>query len=256
MELKLPHDSLFQPSPPFPLPLRNFFNSMPFGSHSDPTLSQIRWQVFSSLAFGSKGVLYFCYWTPRGSEFLQGGGLLVPTLPESAASDGSDFIRGPHYEDARQVNSVIVAWEEHLLEAQSTCVWYLSAIAFGTNTTLPACDTDASVLPLVASVGNDFGRYVNGSVLVGQFDTGAVLLQNQDFTFKTLLTVDFLNAASSKGEEREGIFEVNRSTGEEELLGDDSPDAPGVQVSLDAGDARLFVVRSSSSLLSLRKSKA
>ena len=39
---------------------RNYFNSMVFGGKRDPTEAQIRWQVFTSLAYGAKGVLYFC----------------------------------------------------------------------------------------------------------------------------------------------------------------------------------------------------
>lgn len=30
----------------------------------EPTREDIRWQVFSNLAFGAKGIQYFCYWTP------------------------------------------------------------------------------------------------------------------------------------------------------------------------------------------------
>ena len=41
----------------------NFFNAMPYGgiSQYDITEAELRWQVYTSLAIGSKGVLYFCY---------------------------------------------------------------------------------------------------------------------------------------------------------------------------------------------------
>jgi len=48
------------------IPFWNFFNTMPFGPHTDPTEAQLRWQIYTSLAYGAKGVMYFCYWTPRG----------------------------------------------------------------------------------------------------------------------------------------------------------------------------------------------
>ena len=35
---------------------------MVFGGKRDPTEAQIRWQVFTSLAYGAKGVLYFTNW--------------------------------------------------------------------------------------------------------------------------------------------------------------------------------------------------
>ena len=34
---------------------------MPFAGHSDPTEAQLAWQIFTSLAYGAKGILYFCY---------------------------------------------------------------------------------------------------------------------------------------------------------------------------------------------------
>ena len=51
------------------VPFWNFFNTMPYGSHTDPTEAQLRWQINASLAYGAKGVMYFCYWTPGGAEF-------------------------------------------------------------------------------------------------------------------------------------------------------------------------------------------
>ncbi len=50
------------------IPFWNFFNVMPFGHHSDPTEAQLRWQVYTSIAYGAKGVLYFCYQSPTGSH--------------------------------------------------------------------------------------------------------------------------------------------------------------------------------------------
>jgi len=60
------------------VPHWNFFNSMPFGPHFDPTEHSLRWQIMTSLAYGSKGLLYFCYWTPRGGEFPKGGAIIRP----------------------------------------------------------------------------------------------------------------------------------------------------------------------------------
>ena len=37
------------------IPFWNFFNIMPYGPHTDPTESQLRWQIYSSLAYGAKG---------------------------------------------------------------------------------------------------------------------------------------------------------------------------------------------------------
>ncbi len=53
-------------------------NRMPFlmitqagvvGTNKLPTEKQERWNVWSAIALGSKGISYFCYWTPSGSGF-------------------------------------------------------------------------------------------------------------------------------------------------------------------------------------------
>lgn len=43
------------------IPFWNYFNTMPFGPHYDPTEAQLRWQIYTSIAYGARGVLYFCY---------------------------------------------------------------------------------------------------------------------------------------------------------------------------------------------------
>lgn len=35
----------------------------------EPTREELRWQVFSNLAFGAKGLQYFCYWTPSQDSY-------------------------------------------------------------------------------------------------------------------------------------------------------------------------------------------
>ncbi|MFO7975594.1 MAG: hypothetical protein R6V12_13265, partial [Candidatus Hydrogenedentota bacterium] len=76
------------------IPFWNFFNVMPFGPHTDPTEGQIRWQIFTSLAYGAKGVLYFCYYTPVGHEFPKDGAII--------ARDGR---RTRHYYEAQRINA-------------------------------------------------------------------------------------------------------------------------------------------------------
>ena len=72
---------------------------MPFGGHSDQTDAQIRWQIFTSLAYGAKGVLYFCYWSPAGpGMFDRGGGVIYPRGP--MGSRDVLFKKGAHYEGA------------------------------------------------------------------------------------------------------------------------------------------------------------
>ena len=51
----------------------NYFNTMPFGPHTDPTEAQIRWEIYTWLAYGAKGVIYFNYGTPKTFAFPKRG---------------------------------------------------------------------------------------------------------------------------------------------------------------------------------------
>ena len=93
------------------IPFWNFFNTMPFGPYFDPTESQLRWQIYSSLAYGAKGVLYFCYWTPRGGEFPKGGAIIT-----------AEGRRTRHYDQARRINAELKAMGPTLMALTSTGV--------------------------------------------------------------------------------------------------------------------------------------
>lgn len=54
------------------IPFWIIFNSLPFGAHTDPTESQLRWQIYAALTYGAKGLSYFTYGTP----ILKGTGLV------------------------------------------------------------------------------------------------------------------------------------------------------------------------------------
>lgn len=70
----------------------------------EPSEIDIRWQVWSNLAFGAKGIQYFCYWTP-GSGKEQFGDALI-------GLDGEKTVR---YEYVKKLNSDINAIGKILL---------------------------------------------------------------------------------------------------------------------------------------------
>jgi len=76
------------------IPIWNYFNTMPFGPHTDPTEAQIRWQVYTSIAYGAKGLNYFNYGTPLTPEFPKGSGIL--------RRDGT---RTRHWAQARRITT-------------------------------------------------------------------------------------------------------------------------------------------------------
>ena len=59
----------------------NYFMTMPLNDMPDPSEGQMLWQMTTSLVFGAKGLLWFCYTTPegQGASFNRGGAALSPT---------------------------------------------------------------------------------------------------------------------------------------------------------------------------------
>lgn len=192
------------------IPHWNFFNIMPFGPHHDPAESHVRWQIFTSLAYGSKGVLYFCYWTPRGGEFPKGGAII--------AADGQ---RTRHYDQARRINFAVKNLGPTLMKLTSTDVIRVKP------------GEDAADKLKNTPIKNITG---GGDYLVGVFKHSdgrhAVLLNNYDHNYTAWPTVEFA---------AEKVVEVDQSDGREKPLRDDSPDMEGIQLSFDAGEGRLFL---------------
>jgi hypothetical protein len=93
------------------IPFWNFFNIMPYGDQTDPTEAQVRWQVYASVAYGAKGMLYFCYYTPDGGEFPKGGAII--------ARDGR---RTRHYDQARRLNAELASLGPTLMKLTSARV--------------------------------------------------------------------------------------------------------------------------------------
>ena len=192
------------------IPFWNFFNTMPFGPHNDPTESHLRWQIYTSLAYGAKGVLYFCYWTPGGGEFPKGGAIIT-----------AEGLRTRHYDQAKRINAGLKNLGPTLMKLTSTDVIRLKA-----------GEDSAKAL-----AGSPIKGITGGDYLVGVFKHAdgrrAVLLNNYDHNYSAWPTVEFDGA---------GVVEVDAADGKERPARDDSPDMPGLQLSLDAGEGRLFLL--------------
>ena len=72
-------------------------------SQYDISEAELRWQAYTSLAIGSKGVLYFCYWTPPGDDFKRGQAIMTPT-PGKPPNIG-DQSPGHKYLMVQRINS-------------------------------------------------------------------------------------------------------------------------------------------------------
>jgi len=200
------------------IPFWNFFNTMPYGPHTDPTEAQLRWQVHATLCYGGKGVLYFCYYTPGGGEFPKGGAII--------ARDGR---KTRHYEQARRINRVVRNLGSTLMRLTSTGVFRVkpgdepAAVLAGTPVrSLGRVDYDPEHDLLIGAFRHADGRR-------------AVMIMNYHFAYTAWPTVEF-------DAEIDAVREVDPATGEECAVTDDSPDLDGLQISLDAGEGRLFLL--------------
>ena len=194
------------------IPFWNFFNTMPFGNHFDPTEAQLRWQVFASLAHGAKGVMYFCYYTPLSGEFPKGGAII-----------GRDDRPTRHYEQAKRINTAIRQLGPVLMQLTSTSVRRLRR------------GEDRQDL----LQGTPLRHLDDGDFILGCFQhkdgRKAVMVVNDDPGFTAWPTAVFAVP-------NERVLEVSPKTGDASPVIDDSPNMDGLQISLDAGEGRLFIL--------------
>lgn len=198
------------------IPFWNYFNSMPFGPHGDPTEAQLKWQVYTSIAYGARGVLYFCYWTPRGHEFPKGGAIIT-----------AEGRKTRHYEQAQRINHDLKNLGKTLMQLTSTRVIRITP------------ETHPEELLRQSPVA----QLTPGDYLVGIFahqdGRQAVLINNYSFAYTAWPTVEFHDS-------RDQIREISKTDGSERAVVDDSPDMEGLQLSLDSGEGRLFLLPKSS----------
>lgn len=216
------------------IPFWNFMNAMPFNGRPDVTEAQVRWQVFSSLAYGAKGVLYFCYWSPTGQSngFQWGNAILTPrALP----GQPPQYAEGPHFAQVSRVNTKLLLLGQLLLKAVSTDVVLLQGNGTlvptkGAGGNITAVANSIPALPFSALLGVFSGAWSaqGGHVSLSQ----AILVHNQGVNFPLLLQLQLAPGA---------VAYESDETGALGMLWNDAPSAPGdTTLSLEAGDARLL----------------
>jgi len=205
------------------IPFWNFFYSMPFNDRLDPTEAQIRWQIFASIAYGAKGVLYFCYWTPgKGNggtgEFPKGGAIIT-----------AEGLKTRHYDEARRINAEVKNLGPTLMQLTSSGVYRVS------TGDAPSAVLQDSPLRNISRVPSD----PHSDFIVGSFThvdgRRAVVLVNHSYSHTAWPTVEFAAPADQ-------VSEVNKISGEVRSVIDDSPELPGLQLSFGPGDGRLFLL--------------
>jgi hypothetical protein len=200
------------------IPFWNFFNTQMHGGHTDPTEAQLRWQVYMSLAYGAKGVLYFCYWTPSPG-FGKYSSLITP-----------DGRKTRHYYQAQRINAALGRLAPVLMDLTSTGVCSIK------KTPEPLEKLTGAGLKAIqkADAGDPDLDYVVGT-FSHRDGRRAVMVVNHDFAYTALATFVFDVPAAQ-------VMEVRQDTGEISPVLDDSPGIDGLQLSFDSGEGRLFLL--------------
>ena len=168
-------------------------------------------------------------------------------------SDGlgqpQDYVKGPHYYDAKSINSIVLAFGKLLLGATSTAVFHPGGPPGSHPPPVPKNITGCMITSLQSDPDPSGAR---GHFLVGQFvlEDGrtAVLVHNQDPYVTQWATVTF-EAKLNQPTEAAGVLEVDPVHGTEAELLDDSPLHAGVQMGLRPGMARFLIAKPVANML-------
>jgi hypothetical protein len=265
------------------IPFWNFMHvgGLPGSWTPDPTDAQVAWQVFTSMAYGAKGILYFIYWSAAQygvGGTSRGGGIISPQSAHHLEYNDTNLYKfykpTPHYEQVRRLNSILRIFgkvsrippplmttayslvvlscsrrvTQYLFSAKSVGVWHLPGQASG-NITAKTNGNSNSTPCVVSYIGG--GGEVKASAqdrtssgyLLGQFvlDDGRTALLLQNQDDRTSLWPK-LNFSNEIRRERD-VLEVDQISGEEATLFDDAPEEPGLQLLLSPGHARLLLFK-------------
>lgn len=95
--------------------------SLPHLGYRDPSEGELRWQVFTSLAYGARGVMYFTYTTPPwGYDFEPHNALI-----------GVDGKPDRKYYEVKQINGELLKLAPTLMKLNSTAVYHTAPVPDG-----------------------------------------------------------------------------------------------------------------------------
>ncbi|WP_053202524.1 hypothetical protein [Jiangella muralis] len=177
-----------------------------------PSQNDMRYQVYTNLAYRAKGLIYFTYWKPPFAEFFQS---LVNT-------DGTP---NPSYGWAQQLNAEVLALGGVLQRLDADAVYHTGTSLPAGTTALPASfdwqPTDATKPAVISHLADATGKEY-------------VFVVNRDNTTGRTVTFD-IDATIVN------VEEISKSTGLPVGAGFDAVNHT-LAVTLAPGEGRLFVV--------------
>lgn len=207
------------------IPFADILLVTPHGPYRDPSEADLRWQIYSALAYGARGILYFTYWTPDYGS--------VPFYDAILDAQGR---RTAHYAEVQRLNGELNALGPLLAQLHSTGVYHSGALPDGTQ----------------GVSGDGLVQAVDGDAVIGLFDgprsvpAGAGVALPPAGGYMLLANRDPQNAATLRVTMRadvRGIAEISRATGQAgpsqapDLLSDHR-----FSIHLAPGDGRLFAL--------------
>lgn len=131
-----------------------------------PSESEMRYQIYSNLAYGAKGYIYFTYWTPdaSGGESFNNG-LILPNGVKNAS-----------YNWAKNINAEVLQLGSTLMGLESLAVYHTGNSLPASTTQLPASfvmQPGSNTVPLVIShftnqAGQEYVMIVNKNTVSQQ----------------------------------------------------------------------------------------
>jgi len=200
------------------IPFWNFVKALPYRTEADPTEAEIRWQVYASVTYGARGILYMGYWTPTDDPLVKGNAMIAP--------DGK---RTAHYAQARRINAELKNLGPDLMELHSLAVGRFHA-----------GDQQSELTSAVRLQPGPDGAQPD--FLIGTFSepagAEAVILTNYRCDDAVVQpTVTFPVPADQ-------VQEVSKVTGKHVAVTDADPNTPGLQLTFKGGEGRLFIYKS------------
>lgn len=185
----------------------------PHYAYRDPNEADLRWQVYTNLAYGGRGIGYYTYWTPAEVELGYRNGIIDR---EGKPTE--------HYWMVRRVNGEIKALAPTLLELKSTGVYHTGVLPSGTKP-----------LPKGTAVKHVLGADVVVGLFDGPGDSRWVMLVNRSPRKPARVTVTF--AAPQR------LSEVDKSSGRLRVAaGGVQADPTTWNLAFQPGEGRLFLL--------------
>jgi hypothetical protein len=192
-----------------------FCASAAFCGVRSPNESEMRWEAFSSLCYGSRFLGWFTFMRQINSEGLR----------DTIINENGD--RTWHYSIVKRINAEVLTLAPTLLKIKSTAVYHTKP--------LPPQTTDIANSKLLTAKSS-------GQWLLGEFSDEKnskikyFMLTNKDFVNKGELSLTFkYNVAH--------LYEISKINGTLIKMKNYNPKTKTVELKLNPGDGRLFVIK-------------